>query len=1050
MRADNFTSLIRSRRALLLLGFLITAITPVKAERLPIKIYTTADGLVSNRVSRIVPDSRGYLWFCTEQGLSRFDGYRFANYTTEQGLPDNEVNDLLETGGGDYWVATGKGLCRFNPKGSPLKEHQAAQDSEPMFVVYRPGEDRGESAIKSLYEDSAGAIWCGTWRGLYRVSQIAGQVSFQFIDLGMPQNAPETRVVRNILEDRQARLWITTDSGLYRRLPDGRCERFTTRHGLASERLMGLVEDRQGRLWVGDRFGGLCQLVSEPDVSRTVVARYYSTRDGLGCISIASLFESRDGRFWIGTDCGLSELLDEPEKADQGIRGFLRIRGFLGADVLANPDVWSLAEDRQGNLWVGSPNGAVRVTRSGFTTYTEADGLGARESSFIFESHMGELLVQTRSPRQAFISRFDGRRFVPTDLKLPNLSDPPNWEIKQGREGRWWLITTDGLWRFPESESFIGVANLRPEAFYTIRHKSRSTRGFFAHEDSRGDAWMSTDDKRLIRWERATGRLHNYSGELPPTLSVANEFAEDRAGNMWFAFSEHGLVRFANNRFNLFTSGDGIPGGVIRRLFIDSRGRLWIATSQGGLGRIDDPTADRPQVARYTPAEGLSSDDVYSIVEDRWGRLYIGTTNGLDRLDPATGRIKHFTTADGLANNHVITGLLDRHGALWFGTDTGLSRLIPEPDNPQPPQPVFIGRLEIPGSGYRVSELGESDVRGLELGPSQNNIQINFFGLPTASGDALGYQYKLEAIDEEWSQLTNRREVNYVSLAPGSYRFLVRAVNGDGVASLAPASFSFTILAPVWQRWWFITIAAALAGLLFYSLYRYRVARLIEIERVRMRIAADLHDDIGSSLSQIAVLSEVLRKQLGAQEAGVSKNLSLINRVSQEALDSMSDIVWAINPQQDHLSDLVRRMRRVASEILPARNIEFSFDAPPAGHDLKLGADIRRQVFLMFKEAINNTVRHSGCHRAEICMKVDGAWLALSVADDGKGFDPDRTGEGNGLVSLRRRASSLGGETVISSRAGKGTTVTIKIPHSHRASVRIGERPAANGAAPRE
>ncbi len=195
----------------------------------------------------------------------------------------------------------------------------------------------------------------------------------------------------------------------------------------------------------------------------------------------------------------------------------------------------------------------------------------------------------------------------------------------------------------------------------------------------------------------------------------------------------------------------------------------------------------------------------------------------------------------------------------------------------------------------------------------------------------------------------------------GSYRFLVRAVNSVGVLSPYPASVSFKILSPIWQRWWFIAMAVALAGAVAYSVYRYRVAQLVALERVRTRIAADLHDDIGSSLSQISVLSEVLRNQLGEQEARVSKNLSLINRVSQEALDSMSDIVWAINPQQDQLSDLVRRMRRVASEALPARDIEFTFNAPATELDLKLGADIRRQVFLMFKETINNLVRHSKC-----------------------------------------------------------------------------------------
>jgi signal transduction histidine kinase len=177
------------------------------------------------------------------------------------------------------------------------------------------------------------------------------------------------------------------------------------------------------------------------------------------------------------------------------------------------------------------------------------------------------------------------------------------------------------------------------------------------------------------------------------------------------------------------------------------------------------------------------------------------------------------------------------------------------------------------------------------------------------------------------------------------------------------------------------------------------------------------------------VLSEVLRTQLGAQEARVSGNISLINRVSQEALDSMSDIVWAINPTQDHLGNLGQRMRRLASEMLPTRGIEFTFNAPAAGQDLRLGADIRREVFLMFKEAINNIVRHSRCSRATIELQLTGQWLALVITDNGDGFEPDQERGGNGLVSLQRRARALGGETVVSSRRGEGTSIAIRIPH---------------------
>ncbi|HEV2665309.1 MAG TPA: two-component regulator propeller domain-containing protein, partial [Blastocatellia bacterium] len=307
-------------RQFVTLAFWLVGLSPfVAAQQLPLKVYTTADGLASNRISRIVRDSRGYLWFCTENGLSRFDGSRFTNYTVEQGLPYDEVNDLLETRSGDYWIATGNGLCLFNPKGLPLPNGQASTRSNPMFVVYHPGGNRMASNIKALYEDRSGAVWVGTWRGLYRLEQAGGKVKFHYIELGMPASEPQAHVVRNILEDRQGALWLTTDSGLYRRSSDGTVDRFTMNHGFSSERLLGLIEDRQGRLWVGDRYGGLCLLVSNPVANNPVVARKYATKDGLGCVWVGALYEATDGRFWIGADCGLAELLPNADSASRRI-----------------------------------------------------------------------------------------------------------------------------------------------------------------------------------------------------------------------------------------------------------------------------------------------------------------------------------------------------------------------------------------------------------------------------------------------------------------------------------------------------------------------------------------------------------------------------------------------------------------------------------------------------------------------------------------------------------------------------------------------------------
>ena len=1032
-----------------------------RAERLPIKTYTTADGLAHNDVNRIVRDSRGFLWFCTFEGLSRFDGYTFTTLGVDQGLPSPAVNDLLETGEGQYWVATAAGLCRFNPKGiaQPRAQHGGQDSAAPnaMFTVYVPGDDPGSSNVTHLLQDTAGAIWCGTAKGLYRIEQQSGQVVFHLVHVGMPTEADNHIVVNSITEDKRRTLWIGSENGIFRLLADGRLEHYQKDpNGLPADNIHSVLEDREGRIWVAMERGGLCRLVSDPDPARLIVARAYTEKDGLATKWINQLFQSADGALWAGSNQGLIRFIPTADGRDFRFRAYAEPHGLTYREVI------SLAEDRNGNLWAGMLNGGVaKIARSGITAYGKADGFAFASS--VLNDRSGHLLVAGGPDRaKYYVNRFDGEKFTTIQLPLPTgVEYGWGWNqlVVEDRVGDWWVASDHGLHRFPGVDSFEQLARTSPKANYTIHDGLAAQEVLRLFEDSRGDIWIATvggvHGHGLSRWERATETFHHYteSEGLPSLVSFYPiSFCEDRFGDVWIGFSfGGGLVRYSNGRFTRFTSADGLPEGGIFNLFADSSGRLWIPTTRGGLWRTDNPEAEAPAFTTLTTADGLASNNVRCVTEDRRGRIYVGNGRGIDRLDLGTGHIRHYTAADGVPLGDIWGAMQDRDGTLWFSFATGLIRLVPEPDQPPLSPPTLITGLSVAGTARPISVLGESQVLPIELGANENALKIDFVALGFSPGEGLRYQYKMEGAGAEWSPLTDQRTVNFANLAPGRYRFQVRAVNSDGVLSENPASFSFTIRPPFWRRWWFLTLAGALMTLIAYVSYRYRVARLVELERVRTRIAADLHDDIGSSLSQISVLSEVLRKQLGPQAAHVSKSISLINRVSQEALDSMSDIVWAINPQQDHLSDLVRRMRRVASETLPARDIEFTFNVPTAGQDLRLGADVRRQVFLMFKETINNIIRHSRCKVAQIELTIEGSWLALTVVDNGKGFDPTQLSEGNGLVSLRRRASSLGGESSVSSRPGDGTTVRIRIPRDdHIRSGSSDVKQSGNGKTPKQ
>jgi signal transduction histidine kinase len=222
-----------------------------------------------------------------------------------------------------------------------------------------------------------------------------------------------------------------------------------------------------------------------------------------------------------------------------------------------------------------------------------------------------------------------------------------------------------------------------------------------------------------------------------------------------------------------------------------------------------------------------------------------------------------------------------------------------------------------------------------------------------------------------------------------------------------------------------MSIAIVACGLFFYALYRYRLNRFVELERIRTRIASDLHDDIGSGLSRLAILSEVARHEVGSGK--VSEQLSEIAQGSRHLVDSMSDIVWVINPKRDQLRDLVQRTRRFASDFFTAAKIDFTFQAPDE-QNIRVGADVRRQLFLIFKEAANNVVRHSDCTNADIGLTIEDGLLTLTVKDNGCGFDMAKATEGNGLINLRERAHMLNAELLVDSQPGKGTTVTLRAP----------------------
>jgi len=1023
------------KRAIAIFVLVLLSCAQSRAEQLPIRTYTTADGLARDRVFKIVPDPRGFLWFCTYDGLSRFDGFEFVNYSVAQGLPHRVVFDLLITRSGDYWVATSAGVARFNP---------LASSSESKFKTYVPARRVDTEVISDLYEDSSATIWVGTGNGLYKLRPDGGDWQLEYVTLG--ENTGEQLDITTVVEDSPGVLWIGTEQGLFRRFSDGKVERYSTKDGLPHPHVRDILRDPDGTIWVATGLG-LCRLVSNVRAGQPIVDRLYTKKDGLVHEAIFSLFRTSSGGLWLSTTMGISEFSPDPLPVGGHFINYTREHGLSDAAIR------TMAEDHDGNLWLGSESGgAMKITRRGFTSYSEVDGLEHGRIAALGEDRNGELFVVTGSLKSPsyHIHRFDGRRFENFRVNLPN-GVVPTWGwnqlFVQDRLQQWWVPTTTGLFQFPASRSLDALARTNPAKVYTPQNGLSGNEPFRLYEDSRGNIWISIitapSNAYLNRFEPATGKFYAYGQEVALRAdSAPTAFQEDRSGNIWIGFYWGDLSRYRNGKFEPFTKADGVPGGFIRALFLDHLGRLWIASAEGGLARVDDPAQERPTFVHYTVKEGLSSDQITCITEDQWGRIYIGTGIGIDRLDPETGRVKRFTMADGLPNGFVSVAYRDHNNVLWFGTLQGLSKLVPSIDGPSEAPPILIQQLRVAGSDLPISDLGVTQLGNLEFEANKNQLEIKFVSLGFRPGDVLRYQFMLEGADKDWGAPTNQRYVNYANLKPGSYRFRVRAVNADGVVSNQPASIAFTIVPPVWQRWWFISLVILLLIAVTHLIYRYHMRRLIELERVRTRIATDLHDDIGASLSKIAILSDVAGQELSTvHDSPVAAPLAQIADTSRDCVDAMSDIVWAVNPQRDHLSDLTYRMRRFAEDLLDAKDIDFTIRSSLEDKDVTLGADLRREVYLIFKECINNLVKHSDCTEAAVAFSVSGPWLVVSVTDNGKGFETSSNGNspgmgGHGLASMERRAQSIGGSLKIDSGVSRGTSVTLKVPIRQRSSWR--------------
>jgi two-component sensor histidine kinase len=422
--------------------------------------------------------------------------------------------------------------------------------------------------------------------------------------------------------------------------------------------------------------------------------------------------------------------------------------------------------------------------------------------------------------------------------------------------------------------------------------------------------------------------------------------------------------------------------------------------------------------------EGMNSNAVWSLTEDTNGRIWVGTAVGLQAINTRTMQPEQFAVElaePGIGNCGILPD-----GTLWGVSANRLMlyELQHEVRRPVPP-PVHLRRVY-------VNETAVSLQGPHTFAHSQNNCRIEFVGPSFRDEKAVRYAYRLLGLDERWREPTPLREVTYASLSPGDYTFQVKAISKDGVESAVPASFVFRISPPFWITWWFIAAAILLVSGLIVTVIRIRVRRLLEIERIRTGIATDLHDDIGSGLTRIAILSDVAAKHAsGVSEANEGRTLpDLLEKMgtsARELHDAMSDVVWSIDPKHDTVENIVGRLRVFAHELCDGMSIALRFDEDPSLQSVKLSPQTLRSLLLIGKEALTNAVRHSGCNTISVQVQVEHNVIVVSISDDGRGFTEGMV-EGNGLSNMKKRATKAGGRVSVASRKGQGTRVEARIP----------------------
>lgn len=827
---ETFRRLRRAAMALLLAG---TGPGMLEASA-DFERISLQQGLSQSVIESIVQDRKGFLWFATEDGLNRYDGYGFTVYRYQAGNPRslsyNDIKTLHEDRAGLLWIGTFQGgLNRFDPATGVFTRYRNDPSLESSLAA---------NTVRAILEDRAGNLWIGTQGGgLDRLDRAAGSFDHRRFDPGNPSSLPSDDV-RAILEDRSGALWVGTYGGGLARYDreKGTFTRYRSDpadpQSLSHDRVTALFEDRQGTLWVGTYGGGVNAFDRATGRCRRFRAAGPRT---LPSDLVRAIFEGDSGALWVATDGGGLARIDRETGSVESWR-----TDPLDPLSLSTDRVWSLLEDSSGILWIGTYGGGLNklaVKRKKFAHFRNEPGnrnsINHNIVWSIREDRDGVLWIGTDAGGLNRLDRRTGEtRYWLNDPRNPrSLSHNAVRVVFFDRGGTLWLGTNGGgLNRFdPATETFRRFRR-DPADPGSLSHDEIRT----IYEDRAGNLWIGTYGGGLERLDRKSGRFTHHRFEAGNPGSLPNDFVrsifEDSAGALWIGTNGGGLARRdpATGVFTSFRANPADPGSlsndVVFVVHEDHAGALWVATFGGGLNRLDRATG---RFTRFTEADGLASDSTYGLLEDETGRLWISTTRGLSCFDPRTSSFHNYDTRDGLQSNEFNGGSFFRsdRGEMFFGGINGFNAFFPSEIvlDRRPPRvaltdlmlfnrPVRVGETV---HGRVILERPLAYVDAVTLSWRDFVIAIEFAALHYAAPEKNRYAYLLEGFSPTWIPArADRRVATFTGLRPGSYVLRVKAANADGIWNEEGAALRITVTPPFWETWWFrLAAAVLLAGL---------------------------------------------------------------------------------------------------------------------------------------------------------------------------------------------------------------------------------------------